>query len=227
MKGFTVVVTLCVIALTGTAFSDQMTDQDQSSKLKKVPTVYGPNAQRTRSNAQPTGTRPSDAPSRQPLQAPVKQNDLLSGNIGEIAQFSQELSITDDQMQSLQAFQNEFQKKAVELDGNVRMFRLDISRGLKKEAPDFKVIQEKTKLISDLQYQIRLAILELYEKAYGLLTPEQKAKYVLLITAKKESIPVKNSVSSLSPEASPSPAAGYQPSIPRRAPQASPADRDN
>ncbi|MGA2090598.1 MAG: Spy/CpxP family protein refolding chaperone [Endomicrobiales bacterium] len=189
MKGFVVCVIMYMFLIASSLFCDDGTNQNNPQNQPKIPTIYGPDSQRVRPNPQPP------APSRQQAQPQpqAKSNDMLNGNIGEIAQFSRELNITDDQIQSLQAIENEFQKKAVDLDGTIRMIRIDISRALKNEAPDFKSVEEKVKTISDLQYQIRGAILEAYEKAYNLLTQEQKTKYVQLVTTQKQTTPMKPS----------------------------------
>lgn len=141
--------------------------------------------------------------------------------MGEVAQFGRELEVTREQAESLQAIEADFQQRGKAMAENALIFRQDISRELKKESPDFEAVQDKYKLLNDIQYQIRLAILDAYEQTLQVLTPEQKAKYIQLINEKKETAPAQTSA----PAKKTPPPAPRQ--IPKKAPPPVPSAPEN
>lgn len=215
MKRCAAVAMLFCVVLSSPLFSQQST----VSKKTTVPPIYGPDAQKARTQAaQANRSADTNAPQQEQQQPKA---DIITGNMGEVAQFARELQITRDQADSLGAIEADFQRRGRAMAENGMVFRQDISRELKKDSPDFKSVQDKYKLLNDIQYQIRLAMLEAYEQTLQVLTPEQKAKYIQLINEKKESAPAKtNAPDKKSPPPAPR-------KIPQQKPQPVPNTPEN
>lgn len=216
MKRCAALAVLCCVAVSSPLFSQQA----PVSKKSTVPPIYGPDAQKARAQAVREAARPADANVR-PQEQQQPRTDIITGNMGEVAQFGRELEVTREQAESLQAIEADFQQRGKAMAENALIFRQDISRELKKESPDFEAVQDKYKLLNDIQYQIRLAILDAYEQTLQVLTPEQKAKYIQLINEKKETAPAQTSA----PAKKTPPPAPRQ--IPKKAPPPVPSAPEN
>lgn len=208
MKRCAALAVMCCVAVSSPLFSQQAPFTTKTT----VPPIYGPDAQKARAQSAQDAARSADANDRRQEQRQRPQTEIITGNMGEVAQFARELEITREQAQSLQAIEADFQQRGKAMAENGMIFRQDISRELKKASPDFEAVQVKYKLLNDIQYQIRLAILEAYEQTLQVLTPEQKAKFIQLINEKKETAPAQSSA----------PAKKAPPPAPRQAPKKTP-----
>lgn len=216
MKRCAALAVMCCVAVSSPLFSQQST----VSKKSTVPPIYGPDAQKARAQAARDSARSVDVNGPQQDQQ-QRRTEIITGNMGEIVQFARELEITREQVESFKKIEEDFQQRGQAMAANGMVFRQDISRELKKESPDFESVQDKYKLLNDIQYQIRLAILESYEQTLQVLTPEQKAKYIQLINEKRETAPARTEA----PIKKTPPPAPRQ--APQRAPQPAPAAPEN
>lgn len=102
--------------------------------------------------------------------------DYEAKNIDTYLQIKLYLKLTDDQVSRIETIKAEFEKEQIKRQADIDVARIDLKTAMKKDQPDFAGAKEKQKVISNLQLVSKLAALDAYEKAFNVLTADQKAE---------------------------------------------------
>lgn len=84
------------------------------------------------------------------------------------------LQLTDEQQIKMEKLRIGLQKKEAELQSKTRIARLDLKEFFISETPDRAAIEKTMKIISDLQYQKKLAHIDHLFAVREVLTPDQR-----------------------------------------------------
>ena len=84
------------------------------------------------------------------------------------------LNLTDDQEKELQKLRFDLEKKQTLVHAKIQTERIDLKEQILADNPDRSAIEKSLKTISDLQYQLKLNIVDHAFAAKKILTPEQQ-----------------------------------------------------
>ncbi len=90
--------------------------------------------------------------------------------------FSQQLDLTQAQIEKLQTLKLEFQKLAIQNQADRKVALLDLKQILKNTSPNFKKAQSTLNRITVLEGKLRAAFLNTIERGRQVLTPDQLQK---------------------------------------------------
>ncbi len=87
------------------------------------------------------------------------------------------LDLTDEQQTQMHELRISQQKEQVGREAKVKLARIEMKELMMADDPDRSAIEQKTKEISDLQYQAKLDMIDHLFKVRSILTPEQREKF--------------------------------------------------
>jgi hypothetical protein len=89
---------------------------------------------------------------------------------------SEELQLTPEQIQRLEALRSDFRKGAVKRSADVEVAELELKELLRKEPVDMAKVESQVKRIEALRGEQRLNRIKTIEEGKALLIPEQRKK---------------------------------------------------
>jgi len=108
------------------------------------------------------------------------------GKTGIYLKFRKELNLTDEQIKKLENINVDYEKNSIRKDADMKILRMDLGESLRKDKPNYAVVREKIKKISDIQLESKLKMIEAMEESEKVLTKEQHDKLLQLKESKKE-----------------------------------------
>ena len=89
-------------------------------------------------------------------------------------ELKEKLGLTDAQQKEFQKLHIDLEKKQTQVHAKIRTERLDLKGLLLSDNPDRAAIEKGMKTVSDLEYQLKLNMLDHLYTAKAILTPEQQ-----------------------------------------------------
>jgi Spy/CpxP family protein refolding chaperone len=97
--------------------------------------------------------------------------------ITELLSMDQELALSPEQVQHLQALRNGFEKEAIRVQGEIQTAQVDLGDLLRISPPDMQKVEAQEQRIASLQAQLRTARIKAVTEARAVLTQEQWQKF--------------------------------------------------
>lgn len=87
------------------------------------------------------------------------------------------LELTDEQVASLKAIKMDFMKGEIQKETDLKLAELELKELMSADKLDMPAVEKKIKAIHGMKADKKIAHLQAFEKAKGVLTPEQMQKY--------------------------------------------------
>lgn len=97
-------------------------------------------------------------------------------NAPEYLHFKDELNLTDKQVAELKKIRTDYDKVKIKKRADIKVARIELKEIYDQPKPDFQAARDKIKQISDIQLDLKLETLNAFEKRYGILNDNQRAK---------------------------------------------------
>jgi Spy/CpxP family protein refolding chaperone len=99
---------------------------------------------------------------------------MMGAGIGMLLQHKDALKLTADQVSKLQKMRSDAMKDGIKRQADLRTVMVDVADSLTKQPPDFNAAKQNMKKASDMKAAAKMAMIDNFEKAYNVLTKEQK-----------------------------------------------------
>jgi Spy/CpxP family protein refolding chaperone len=109
-----------------------------------------------------------------------------TNNLRELLTFDKELGLTDTQEETIMALRSESMKEAAKRYAAAEKPQNELDVYLSQSKPDFVAARATVKEITEILVSARTVSIDAYEKAYSLLTDEQKEKLAAIRKKLKE-----------------------------------------
>lgn len=106
-------------------------------------------------------------------------------NAGRYLMFKDELNLTAEQSKAIEDTLMAHKKDMIKAKADLQIAKLEMAELMKSDNPDFAKAREKAKEISKQEEAMKISMLNSAEKAYSVLTPEQKKKLADLKETRK------------------------------------------
>lgn len=116
--------------------------------------------------------------------APMNHNH--GKKMGMMQSMKQDLNLTDDQAAQIEAIKSSCKTNCQQRSEAIKAARAAKQEAMKQTPPDFATAKAKTQEIDTLQSQSKIECIEMQEKIYAVLTPEQQQKHALKMAECKD-----------------------------------------
>lgn len=106
--------------------------------------------------------------------------------MGMMESMKKDLNLTDDQAAQIEAIKSTCKTDCQQRSEAIKAARAAKQEAMKQTPPDFATAKAKTQEIDTLQSQNKIAGIEMQEKIYAVLTPEQQQKHAQKMAECKE-----------------------------------------
>jgi Spy/CpxP family protein refolding chaperone len=97
-------------------------------------------------------------------------------NVDMYLKFSDKLGLSKEQVSKLRTIKTDFEKLVITKEADVKIAFVDIRIAHMQDKPDFTMIRQKAQEINKIMLDVSMARIDAMEKAYNVLTDQQRAK---------------------------------------------------
>ena len=94
-------------------------------------------------------------------------------NAGMYLRFAKEMGLSEEQVKTLERIRADYRKEAQSLNILLKSVQAELSLMLEKDNPDFIAARLKAQELADLNLRLKNALIDVSEKSYSILSPEQ------------------------------------------------------
>lgn len=106
--------------------------------------------------------------------------------MGKMESMKKDLNLTDDQAAQIEAIKSTCKTDCQQRSEVIKAARAAKQEAMKQTPPDFATAKAKTQEIDTLQSQNKIACIEMQEKIFAVMTPEQQQKHAQMMAECKD-----------------------------------------
>lgn len=114
-------------------------------------------------------------------------SEYAAGAVERYLRHKENINLTEKQEQEIKDMVFQHKQTAIKQQAEIKVARLELLRILSSDTPDFAAAKEKITEVSRIQLNLKLAVVDMQERAHKLLTADQRKKLAELRQERRKS----------------------------------------